>query len=532
MKSIEKFFWAASPLQAAGEALGIGLLLLALLSCLVGKVDAFALGNGWLMLCGATGMWAVLRTRRYQGPWWRKLLDELLVSAQLGIVMLVGVMGVGRVPGWQAAWTQSNLGQPLVAVLLLGIGVGYFIVRGIVRLGFLWDRMRRRRMLWALTHAHLTVVVVVALIGTLLLFLSIPIASLLAGESGDDALAALMTQVTTMLFPSMMIVLVVTGMALLFVLPPSAIFSYLVARQTTRRLEHLTRAAAALRAGNYTTRVLVTGEDEVAQLQTDFNTMADNLERTLSDLEMERDRVAALLQSRRELVASVSHELRTPVATVRGYLDSIRNVTGMLPETAQRDVGVMESELLRLQRLIDDLFALSQAEAGGLALDIRPVDIGEVVRRRVAAFAPLAWQRERVDIVAEVAPELPPALADADRLDQVLVNLLRNALRHTPPGGIIAAIVTAEANAVCVEVRDTGEGIPPEDLPHIWERFYRGDNAREQDAQHEATPGAGLGLALVKELVEAMGGIVDVHSTAGEGSRFCVRLPQAASKEE
>jgi len=533
MKSIKKVFWAVSPLRAAGESLGIGLLLLALLSCLVGKVDAFALGNGWLMLCGATGMWAVLRTRRYQGAWWRKLLDELLVSALLGVVMAVGVMTAAQILGWQSVWEESSFTQAFVAaVLLLGIGVGYFGVRSLLRLWFLWDRMRRRRMLWALTHAHLTVVVVVALIGTLLLFLSIPLASLLAGETGDDALAALMTQVTTMLFPSMMIVLVVTGMALLFVLPPSAIFSYLVARQTTRRLEHLTRAAAALRSGNYATRVLVTGEDEVAQLQTDFNAMADNLECTLSDLEMERDRVAALLQSRRELVASVSHELRTPVATVRGYLDSIRNVTGMLPESAQRDVAVMESELLRLQRLIDDLFALSQAEAGGLSLNLRPVDVREVVQHRVAALAPLAWQRERVDIVAEVAPELPPALADADRLDQVLVNLLRNALRHTPPGGIVAAIAAAEADAVCIEVRDTGEGIPPEDLPHIWERFYRGDNAREQDAQHDAAPGAGLGLALVKELVEAMGGTVQVSSVPGEGSRFCVRLPRTSAQEE
>ncbi|MBN1965957.1 MAG: HAMP domain-containing protein, partial [Anaerolineae bacterium] len=419
-------------------------------------------------------MWAVLRTRRYQGTWWHKLLDEILVSALLSFVMTAGIMAAAHLLRWQAIWEESSFEYAFVpTMLLVGIGIGYFIVRGVMRLGFLWDRMRRRRMLWALTHAHLTVVVVVALIGTLLLFLSIPLASLLAGESGDDALAALMTQVTTMLFPSVMIVLVVTGMTLLFVLPPSAIFSYLVARQTTRRLEHLTRAAAALRGGNYTTRVLVTGEDEVAQLQTDFNAMADNLENTLRDLETERDRVAALLQSRRELVASVSHELRTPVATMRGYLDSIRNVTGMLPETAQRDVAVMESELLRLQRLIDDLFALSQAEAGGLALDIRPVDVGEVVRRRVAALAPLAWQRERVDIVAEVALELPSALADADRLDQVLVNLLRNALRHTPPGGIIAAIVSAEADTVCIEVRDTGEGIPPEELPHIWERFYR-----------------------------------------------------------
>jgi signal transduction histidine kinase len=180
---------------------------------------------------------------------------------------------------------------------------------------------------------------------------------------------------------------------------------------------------------------------------------------------------------------------------------------------------VVEGEILRLQRLIDDLFTLSQAEVDRLAMHCEPIDVSRVVRRMVEAMAPLAWKTGRVEVVAELPAELPPARADESRLEQILANLVRNAIRHTPPGGIVAVVANGKADAVRVEVRDTGEGIPAEDLPHIWERFYRGENA-QQDSR-----GAGLGLALVKELTEAMGGSVEVESVVGQGSCFVVRLP-------
>lgn len=527
MKYLRKFFWTAHPLQAVAESLAVGLLILAVLAHLARDATPYMLGNGWFILCGATGMWSVLRVRRQVGVWWRKVLAEIGVSILLSTVMTAGVIGAVFLFGLASIWKEGIFGDSTaMALLLMCIGPGYLGVRGVLRILFRWDQMRRRRMLWALTHAHLTVVVVVAVVGVIFAFLLAPFANLAANESlsNRDFLTVFVEQVTTTLFPSAMIALVFTGMALVMLLPPSAVFSFLVARKTTRRLESLTQAADALRSGDYATRVPVVGEDEVAQLQTDFNAMAENLEGTLRDLQTERDRVAALLQSRRELVASVSHELRTPVATVRGYLDAVQGHAAVLPESARQDLAVMERELLRLQRLIDDLFTLSQTEAGGLALTLQPVDAGDVVHRRVETYAPLAWQRERVDIVAEVAPDLPQALADPGRLDQVLVNLLRNALRHTPPGGIIAVVASAQPDAVCIEVRDTGEGIPPEELPRIWERFYRGEAARAEDARQGIEPGAGLGLALVKELVEAMGGTVSATSEAGEGSCFTVCL--------
>jgi signal transduction histidine kinase len=180
----------------------------------------------------------------------------------------------------------------------------------------------------------------------------------------------------------------------------------------------------------------------------------------------------------------------------------------------------MEREIVRLQGLIDDLFTVSRAEAGGLSLNMTTVDVGSVVRRRVEALSPLARQREHVEVVADVPVDLPPARADAERLDQVLINLLRNALRHTPPGGIVAVVTSTDEAHIRIEVCDTGAGIPQAELPHVWERFYRGDDARELDTQ-----GAGLGLALVKDLVEAMGGQVAAESHTGEGSCFSVWLP-------
>jgi len=188
-----------------------------------------------------------------------------------------------------------------------------------------------------------------------------------------------------------------------------------------------------------------------------------------------------------------------------------------VPETLQHDLAIVDREIARLQTLIDDLFTLSRAEVGQLALHCQPIDLGRLIGRVIETTAPLAWQSGRVQVSAEVPANLPHALIDADRFEQVLRNLLHNAIRHTPPGGIVVTLGRAEADAVVIEVRDTGEGIAPEDLPHVWERFYRAND----------NGGAGLGLAIVKEMTEAMGGAVSVESKLGEGSCFTVRLPVA-----
>ncbi len=384
-----------------------------------------------------------------------------------------------------------------------------------VRVLVIWNRLRRRHLLWSLTNAHLMVVVLGAGLFTVL---AATVNVLTTPPATNPALASFQ------LLPLLFIVFIVTVFVMLLVLPPSALFSFIFARRTTRRLDSLTEVTNAFRAGDLGARVPIVGEDEVAQLQANFNAMASDLERTVRELETERDRVNTLLRSRRELIANVSHELRTPIATLRGYLESTRiHWQDEPPPTMRRDLQIMERETIRLQALIDDLFTLSRAEVNRLELRREPIDAGRVARQAVESAAPLAWQRGRVTVATQVATDVPLALGDAGRLEQVLLNLLHNGIRHTPPGGIVAVEVSAEPSSVLLEVRDTGEGIAPDDLPHIWERFYRAHKSKEQP-----TSGTGLGLALVKELTEAMGGSVAVTSVLGEGSCFTVRIPRAS----
>ncbi|NLG51034.1 MAG: HAMP domain-containing histidine kinase [Chloroflexi bacterium] len=527
----QRFFWAAHPARALVEAWLLGLLIVLLLFLQADYVPRSVLGNGLLFLCGTCGMWVVLRTRLPKGGRKKRALWELAVGVAVSVMMTAGLTITVRLLGWDKVWLGTSLvGIPAHVLLLSATGPGYVFARVGVRVWLFWDRLRRQRMVWAMTHAHLVIVASVALLGMF--------ASLLASSYSQietpvqpEALRLLISVTEELLhfvFPAFSVLVVLTGFTLLILLPPSALFSFLVARKTTRRLETLAKTVRALRQGDYASRVEVVGEDEVGQLQSDFNAMADDLERTLHALETQRDTVSRLLQSRRELMASVSHELRTPVATVSAILESaLQRWEQTPPDALRHELEVMAGEVLRLQRLIDDLLTLSQAEVDKLALDCQPTDVAPVVQRMVEAAAPLAWNAGRVEVVSEIAPDLPRACVDQGRLEQVIANLLRNAIRHTPPGGIVVAAATADADAVILQVRDTGEGIAPEDLPHIWDRFYRGEPDRARESAIRDGGGAGLGLALVKELSEMMGGSVSVESRKGQGSCFTVRLPHA-----
>ena len=519
-------FLSSHPIRCLLETWAIGLFLLWSLAKMLPSLEQFATTSGLFFLLGACGMWCVLRTRLPSGGWFRQLVSESAVAVALAMVMVAGLLGPAQLsPWWEeriATISAANGGELLLIALFAATGAGYLATRLVLRILLFWNRLRRRRLVWSITNAHLTVVAALVLAVAFIMALTAPYmqVSPTVAEQPVGWLTAYVARFVVTVLPTIGVFAVVGAMALLLVLPPSALLSYFIARGTTRRLEDLARAAAALRAGDYAARTAVEGEDEVAQLQADFNAMASELERTLRELQAERDRVAALLTARRALVAGVSHELRTPVATVRAGLESSLDHWGETPPDALRgDLEVMRGEVLRLQDLIDDLFTLSRADVGGLALELKPTDAAATVRRMVDALAPLAWRSGRVELVAEAASGLPLASADEGRLEQVLANLLRNAIRHTPPGGIVVVRALGVDRGVRLEVCDTGDGIAAEDLPHIWERFYRGANGRGRDAA-----GAGLGLALVKELTEAMGGSVCVESAPGQGSCFSVLL--------
>ncbi len=182
---------------------------------------------------------------------------------------------------------------------------------------------------------------------------------------------------------------------------------------------------------------------------------------------------------------------------------------------------IMEQQTIRLQSLINDLFTLARAEVGRLEMRCEPIDVELLLKRVAETIAPIAWRGSRVEVLAEVAPiqpALPLVLADVNRLEQILYNLIHNGIRHTPPGGIIVVSASAEPEMVILQIKDTGEGIAQEELSRIWDRFYRAENAR-------AGSGTGLGLAIVKELTEAMGGTVAVESIPEQGSCFTIRIP-------
>jgi signal transduction histidine kinase len=236
----------------------------------------------------------------------------------------------------------------------------------------------------------------------------------------------------------------------------------------------------------------------------------------------EQARAESADQRRRELIVNVSHELRTPIATIRGHVESLRLGSDVTLSEPDRDryLAIVARETDRLGSLVDDLLSLARSDADELRLDVKPVVVADVVLEVHQALAPLAARDRQVSVIQSVAQDLPPALADRDRLTQVLLNLARNAITATPVGGLVFIdLERAGEDHLRLAVSDTGHGIPPEDLDRVFDRFFRSDASRQR-----ATGGSGLGLAIVQDLVQAMGGSVTATSTSGTGSCFAVML--------
>lgn len=273
--------------------------------------------------------------------------------------------------------------------------------------------------------------------------------------------------------------------------------------QIVAPVRRLTAAARGVAAGQLQQRIPVTTQDEIGQLSMAFNQMADALSHQQ--------------ELRRNMVADIAHELRTPLSVIQANLEAM--LDGVLPASPE-EIASLRDETALLARLVADLRLLSLAEAGQLKLERARTDLSDLLSRVIEPMRPQA-EASQVKIVTGFAAGLPSPEIDADRIAQVVRNLISNALQHTPPGGEVSIRAGIRGSReIMIEVVDTGSGIPAEDIPFVFDRFYRADKSRSR-----GSGGSGIGLAIVKQLVEAHGGRVAVESHRGDGAVFSFTLP-------
>lgn len=281
----------------------------------------------------------------------------------------------------------------------------------------------------------------------------------------------------------------------------------------TERINRLESATHAIAQGDLSARAAITGGDEIAALAQSFNEMAERLEAAdRQQKELER--------LRRDLVAWAGHDLRTPLASIRLLVEALADGVVSDPQMTQQYLTQAKKQVDHLSLLVDDLFQVSQLDAGGLPLDLEPASLSDLISDTLESFSGLATQKG-VSLSGSAAPGIDPVRMDVQRIGRALNNLVSNALNYTPPGGSITLCAEKTAGGINVSIRDTGEGIAPDDLPHIFERFYRGDKSRNQ-----SQGGSGLGLVIAKGIVEAHRGSLHVRSEYGQGTEFILTLPR------
>jgi signal transduction histidine kinase len=287
---------------------------------------------------------------------------------------------------------------------------------------------------------------------------------------------------------------------------------YFLTATLTDNIAALNQGAQAIAQGALGTRVQIAGRNEMAQLAHSFNEMATQLQ-TAARRQQELDTL------RRDLIAWVGHDLRTPLASVRAIVEALADRVVEDPATVERYLRTAQRDIHALSALIDDLFDLAQLDAGGLKLDRQPSSLSDLLSDTLETFSTLAAEKG-VTLNGHIQPGVGPVEIDVRQIGRVLTNLVGNAIRHTPAGGVVELQASLIPGSVLVTVRDSGEGIRSADLPYIFEQFYRGEKSRSR-----ATGGAGLGLAIAKGIVEAHGGQIGVESQAGQGAQFMFTLP-------
>lgn len=279
------------------------------------------------------------------------------------------------------------------------------------------------------------------------------------------------------------------------------ILGFVLFRQITAPLDALTLATQKVAAGDLRTRATVRGEDEISRLGRSFNVMAENLEHSET--------------ARRNMLADVAHELRNPLGVIQSHLEAM--LDGVFPTNTEQ-IASLQDETLLLKRLVDDLRDLALADAGQLSLHREATDLRALIERTVAMFQAQAAEHQ-IELHQELDKDVAPLNVDRQRIEQVLRNLISNALRYSPAGASVTVKLSQSQNIVKVQVSDTGPGIPADALAQVFERFWRGDKSRSR-----ALGGSGLGLAIAKQWIEAHGGAIGVTSQVGQGTTFWFTL--------
>lgn len=318
------------------------------------------------------------------------------------------------------------------------------------------------------------------------------------------ATARLMFASTHDLQLALVLLLFATGIAMLL--------GYFLSSAITRRIDSLKNAAGRLAEGDLSARAPLEGRDEIAALAASFNHMAEQLQ----DADARQRELDTL---RRELVAWATHDLQTPLTAIRVQIEALADGVVDDAETTQRYLRTTQRQVNDLSMLIDDLFQVAQLDAGGLVIQPATCSLSDLLSDTLESFSALARERG-VTLSGSAASDVDPVMLDSLRIGRLLNNLIGNALRYTPSGGAVTVSAWREDSEIHITVTDTGEGISPDDLPHVFDRFYRGEKSRNR-----GTGGSGLGLAIARGIVRAHGGDISVESQLGAGTTFRLHLP-------
>ncbi|MBU3161665.1 cell wall metabolism sensor histidine kinase WalK [Clostridium frigoris] len=310
-------------------------------------------------------------------------------------------------------------------------------------------------------------------------------------------------------------IVIFAGVIAIFI---SVFVSYFISMSIVKPIKEITSISLEMSKGNFSKKAKVYSQDEIGNLAETFNYMMITLDKTMKDLEDEKNKMIKIEKMQRQFVANASHELRTPLTSVRGYLEAILDGVTNNKEQERKHLRIILKETLRMHRLVNGLLDLSRIESGQIKINEKDLNILEIIHRNVMKLRPLIEDQE-IQVLVDVPTDLPKVLGDEDLIDQVIINYITNAVRFTSSGGRIAVKAEQYKNQVYVHVIDTGVGISSVEIAKIWGRFYKINETRQLSKE-----GSGLELSLVKKIMGILGGRAWAESEVGEGSIFSFSL--------